>query len=124
MSSDGTILKADKDFTKEVDAALPEAEKTAQVRKYEAPYHVIIADSVIEWTDTASHRQAAQLGETDSPSLRSPLYLAHPRFHRHDIEELGRLELAQRAGAATQQEAWTAEAGHHQDGAGGHGILG
>ncbi|CAK3788922.1 26S proteasome regulatory subunit rpn5 [Lecanosticta acicola] len=30
MSSDGSILKADKDFTKEVDAALPEAEKTAQ----------------------------------------------------------------------------------------------
>lgn len=29
--SDGTILKADKDYTSEVDAALPEAEKTAQV---------------------------------------------------------------------------------------------
>ena len=31
MSSDGSIVKADKDFTKEVDAALPEAEKIAQV---------------------------------------------------------------------------------------------
>ena len=29
--SDGTILKADKDFTKEVDAALPEAEQLAKV---------------------------------------------------------------------------------------------
>lgn len=31
MSGDGSIVKADKDFTKEVDAALPEAEKIAQV---------------------------------------------------------------------------------------------
>jgi len=29
--SDGSIVKADKDFTKEVDALLPEAEKLAQV---------------------------------------------------------------------------------------------
>lgn len=29
--SDGTILKADKDFTKEVDALIPEAQKLAQV---------------------------------------------------------------------------------------------
>lgn len=29
--SDGSIIKADKDFTKEVDAALPEAEKLAEV---------------------------------------------------------------------------------------------
>lgn len=29
--SDGTILKADKDFTKEVDALLPDAEKLAKV---------------------------------------------------------------------------------------------
>jgi 26S proteasome regulatory subunit N5 len=29
--SDGTILKATKDFSKEVDAAIPEAEKLAQV---------------------------------------------------------------------------------------------
>lgn len=31
MSGDGSIVKADKDFTKEVDAALPEAEKLAKV---------------------------------------------------------------------------------------------
>lgn len=31
MSGDGSIIKADKDFTKEVDAAIPEAEKLAQV---------------------------------------------------------------------------------------------
>lgn len=31
MSGDGSIVKADKDFTKEVDAAIPEAEKIAQV---------------------------------------------------------------------------------------------
>lgn len=31
MSGDGTIIKADKDYTKEVDAAIPEAEKLAQV---------------------------------------------------------------------------------------------
>jgi 26S proteasome regulatory subunit N5 len=30
--SDGSILKATKDFSKEVDAAIPEAEKLAQVR--------------------------------------------------------------------------------------------
>ena len=29
--SDGSIIKADKDFTKEVDVAIPEAEKLAQV---------------------------------------------------------------------------------------------
>lgn len=29
--SDGTVLKAEKDFTKEVDKAIPEAEKLAQV---------------------------------------------------------------------------------------------
>jgi 26S proteasome regulatory subunit N5 len=29
--SDGTILKADKDYTKDVDSLLPEAEKTAKV---------------------------------------------------------------------------------------------
>ncbi len=29
--SDGTVLKAEKDFTKEVDAATPEAEKLAEV---------------------------------------------------------------------------------------------
>lgn len=29
--SDGSIVKADKDFTKEVDAALPQAEKIAKV---------------------------------------------------------------------------------------------
>jgi 26S proteasome regulatory subunit N5 len=31
--SDGSILKATKDFSKEVDAAIPEAEKLAQVYK-------------------------------------------------------------------------------------------
>jgi len=30
--SDGTIIKAEKDFTKETDAAIPEAERTAEVR--------------------------------------------------------------------------------------------
>ena len=29
--SDGSIIKADKDFTKEVDAGIPEAEKLAEV---------------------------------------------------------------------------------------------
>ena len=29
--SDGTIIKADRDFSKEVDAALPQAEKLAEV---------------------------------------------------------------------------------------------
>jgi 26S proteasome regulatory subunit N5 len=32
MSGDGSILKATKDFTKEVDSAIPEAEKLAQVQ--------------------------------------------------------------------------------------------
>ena len=35
--SDGTIVKADKDFTKEVDAALPEAEQIAKVRRCRSP---------------------------------------------------------------------------------------
>ena len=30
--SNGAVLKADKDFTKEVDAAIPEAEKLGSVR--------------------------------------------------------------------------------------------
>lgn len=34
--SDGTILKADKDFTKEVDALLPDAEKLAKVEKLDS----------------------------------------------------------------------------------------
>jgi len=31
--SDGAIIKADKDFTKDVDKQLPEAEQLAQVRR-------------------------------------------------------------------------------------------
>lgn len=34
MSGDGAIIKADKDHTKEVDAAIPEAEKLAQVHHH------------------------------------------------------------------------------------------
>jgi 26S proteasome regulatory subunit N5 len=33
--SSGEVLKADKDFTKEVDAAIPEAEKLAEVCAYD-----------------------------------------------------------------------------------------
>ena len=40
------------------------------------------------------------------------------------MQELGRLVTAERAGAAAEQEAWTAETGDHEDGAGGHGLLG
>lgn len=32
--SDGAVLKAEKDFTKEVDTAIPEAEKLAQVSSF------------------------------------------------------------------------------------------
>lgn len=37
--SDGSIIKAEKDFTKETDAAIPEAEKLAEVQtSFHLPY--------------------------------------------------------------------------------------
>jgi 26S proteasome regulatory subunit N5 len=41
--SDGTIIKADRDFTKEVDAALPEAQKQAQNGQTQAAVDKLLA---------------------------------------------------------------------------------
>lgn len=69
-------------------------------------------------------RETYEPREEDTPSLRSCLYLSTSRRNRHDMQGSWRLASAQRAGAITVKETWTAEAGCHQDGTGSHGILG
>lgn len=91
MSGDGSIIKADRDYTKEVDAAIPEAEKIAQVRTYHLHDSEDYTDSSIEWTNTAGSRQAAQSREADTTIIRSPIHIAPPRSNRHDIEAVWRL---------------------------------
>lgn len=39
MSGDGSIVKAEKDYSKEVDGAVPDAEKLAQVYKLAMEEH-------------------------------------------------------------------------------------
>lgn len=126
MSGDGSIIKADKDYTNEVDAAIPEAEKLAQV-----PLLLLIHLHPLTNPDPLAVRPTAALNgqthgarEANTPILRPPLDVAITRRHRDNMQGRGRLELDGRAGAAVEQEAWAAEAGHHEDGAGGDGIYG
>ena len=40
------------------------------------------------------------------------------------MQELGRLVAAERAGAVAEQEAWTTQTSHYQDGTGGDVVFG
>jgi len=64
--SDGQILKPDKDFSKEVDKQLPEAEQLAQVCRYMSPSLGTQADA-FDLIDkcSSSYREAYRVGETN-----------------------------------------------------------
>src|SRR6266699_627787 len=79
--SDGQILKPDKDFSKEVDKQLPEAEQLAQVCRYISPL-LRTQDDAFTLIDkcSSSHREAYRVGETNKTGtelyyLRAPFQL-------------------------------------------------
>lgn len=116
------ILKADKDYTKDVDKAIPEAEQLAKVSKT-GNLHADMTD-ICEEQCTRRIREAPGAGEADQTSIRPPIHIQTSRQHLNDMQTVRRLESAQRAGYSPLQEAQSAQTGNHQDGSGCHGVLG
>ena len=74
--ADGQLFKPEKDFTKDVDKQLPEAEETAKVH----PNSLNIDGLPLSFTERCSirHRKALRFGETDQTSPR-------PNLHREEL---------------------------------------
>jgi hypothetical protein len=135
--SSGEVLKAEKDFSKEADAQIPEAEKLGKVAA-----SCRLARAKLMWYSRATHklpstscfrsrRRPVRYGATQrahaitsspSPGLRPCVYQPGHHCHRHNSQECRRLEPHERAGPPAIEEAWSAQAGHHQDGADRHDL--
>jgi hypothetical protein len=64
--SEGQILKPDKDFSKEVDKQLPEAEQLAQVHENDTPVYTDLAEADSNAEKCPScHREAHSVGEAN-----------------------------------------------------------
>jgi hypothetical protein len=85
--SDGTILKADKDFTPETDKAIPEAEKLAEVYLYHLIGHNVslLTIRLLEWQSTTGNRPPSCAREADPPSLRLAFDLKITRSDRDNM---------------------------------------
>lgn len=138
-------LKPEKDFSKEADKQIPEAEKLAKVNAYTAAAPPVAFAGLLT---RATHRMTLPPLSTSSQCSRSrpdryrPPHssLRHPGWkltcnctgirscfhvessHRnsHIMQRGWQLESAQRPSTSSFQEAWPAQASHHQDGANCH----
>src|SRR5690242_14965220 len=135
--SSGEVLKADKDFTKEADVQIPEAEKLGQVSFYHQQAGVKLircsrATHKLPLTSCSrSRRRHARYGSSShahvtvhshKTGFRSCIDLSYHHRHRHNSQEGQRLEPPKRAGASALEEAWPAQTGHHQDGPDRHDL--
>jgi hypothetical protein len=76
--SEVQVLKPDKDFSKEVDKQLPQAEQLAQVWRISSRY-IILADIYLEQCSSC-HREAHSVGEANKTGL-SPLTIPLRALH-------------------------------------------
>ncbi len=82
-----------------------------------------IADCLLaERQNTASNRTAPPARKAGSPSLRLTFDFKITSCDRDNMQEQRRLEPVERASPVAEQEAWAAQTGYHQDGAGCYGV--
>jgi hypothetical protein len=68
IMSDNQIIKAEKDFSKDADKLIPEAETLAQVHCGDDVAWICVLISIHSDQSPRCHRQAACLGEANTPS--------------------------------------------------------
>ena len=121
--AEGQLFKPEKDYIKEVDKQLPEAEELVKDNVQAALEKLSALEKHTRQVRAIQDIINIPCWSSSQTDVRSCLYIKTASRHNHDFERLWRLGSIKWTDSLALEEAWPAQADYHKDGTGCHVIY-